>query len=63
MLRPSSAGNADLGKINDMVQRAKRRLGVLTAWIAIFAVAGISYAARRRQTAVPAAADAEPTDG
>ena len=45
------------------INGAKRRLSLLTAWVAIFAVAGISYAARRRQNAVQAApVDADATE-
>jgi len=42
------------------INGAKRRLGVLTAWVAILAVAGISYAARRRAAIATQPVEAEP---
>jgi hypothetical protein len=38
----------DLTAVAQPIHRARRRLGALTAWAAILAVAGISVALRRR---------------
>lgn len=36
-----------------MVKTLRRGIGALSAWAALFAVAGVAYAARRRGGAVP----------
>jgi hypothetical protein len=45
-----------------MVARLRRGLGSLSAWAALFAVAGVAYAVRRRSTGATDAVTAESPD-
>jgi hypothetical protein len=49
-----------LNHVTAPINGAKRHLGRLSAWVAILAVAGISYAARRRAQALAAEAERTP---